>query len=71
MNEVDPAPGQVGQRRQVRRLGQHLGLEAAHLAGGGRLSGHGPASHHPAQGRIVRQPVGIVHILVARQAPEH
>ena len=52
-------------------MGQHLGLEAAHLAGGGRLSRHGPATHDPAHGRIMRQPVGIVHILVPCQAPEH
>ena len=52
-------------------MGQHLGLEAAHLAGGGRLSRHGPATDDPAHGRIVRQPVRIVHILVACQAPEH
>src|SRR3954470_7139926 len=30
---VDPAPRQLGERGQVRRLGQHLGLEAPHLAG--------------------------------------
>jgi hypothetical protein len=29
------------------------------------------ATHYPAHGRIMRQPVGIVHVLVARQAPEH
>ena len=52
-------------------MGQHLGLEAAHLAGGGRLSRRGPATDDPAHGRIVRQPVRIVHILVACQAPEH
>ena len=32
---------------------------------------HGPATHHPAHGRIMRQPVGIVHVLVPGQAPEH
>ena len=71
MNAVDPAPGQVSQRGQVRLLGQHLGLEATHLAGGGRSLRHGPATHDPAQGRIMRQPVGIVHVLVSGQPPEH
>ena len=67
---VDPAPGQVGQRGQVRLLGQHLGLEAAHLAGGGCSLRHGPATHDPAHGRIMRQPVGIVHVLVSGEPPE-
>ena len=71
VNAVDPAPGQVRQGGQVRPLRHDLGLEAAHLAGGGRLSSHGPATHHPAHRRIMRQPVGIVHVLVPRQAPEH
>src|SRR3954469_4814013 len=32
---------------------------------------HCLATHHPAQGRIMRQPVGIVHILVSGEPPEH
>ena len=71
MNAVDPAPGQISQGGQVRPLRQHLGLEPAHLAGGGRLSSHCLATHHPAHSWIMRQPVGIVDILVPRQAPEH
>src|SRR4051794_18819764 len=71
MDAVDPAPGQISERGQVRRLGQHLGLEPAHLAGRGRLSSHGLTTYHPAHSRIMRQPVRVVHVLVPRQAPEH
>jgi hypothetical protein len=70
MHAVDPAPGQVGERGQVRLLGQHLGLEAAHLARGGRILRHSPATDDPAQGRIMRQPLGIVHVFVASEPPE-
>ena len=37
---------------------------------GGSLR-HGATAHDPAQGGIVRQPVGIVHGLVASEPPEH
>ena len=71
MNALDPAPRQISQRRQIGLLGQPLGLEAAHLAGRGRSLRHGPPTHNPAQGGIMRQPVGIVHVLVSGQPPEH
>ena len=71
VNPVDPAPGQIGECGEVGCLGQHLGLEPAHLAGRGRLSRHGLATHHPAHSWIMRQPVCIVHVLVPRQASEH
>jgi phosphoenolpyruvate synthase/pyruvate phosphate dikinase len=45
----------TGRRAQIGGLlGQHLGLEAAHLAGGGGLLSHRPATNHPAHRRIVR-----------------
>src|SRR3954465_2636680 len=69
VNPVDPAPGQISQGGQVRPLGQHLGLEAAHLAGGGCIVRHRATTDDPAQGRIVGQPVGIVHVLVAGEPP--
>jgi hypothetical protein len=71
MDAVDPAPRQISERGQVRLLGQNLGLKAAHLAGGGRSLRHGPATHDPAQGRITRQPFGVVHVFVPGQSPEH
>ena len=51
--------------------GQQLGLEAAHLAGGGGLFCYSPATDHPAHGWIVGQPVSVVHILIPGQSPEH
>jgi hypothetical protein len=32
---------------------------------------HSPATHHPAQGRIMRQPVSIIHVLVSGEPPEN
>ena len=70
MDPVDPAPGQIGERGQVCLLGQHLGLEAAHLAGRGCILRHGPATDDPQHGGIMRQPVSIVHVLVSGEPPE-
>jgi hypothetical protein len=70
MHGINPAPGQIGERVQVGLLGQHLGLEAAHLAGGGRSLLHRAATDHPAHGRIMRQPVGIVDVLIPGEATE-
>src|SRR5215211_6168449 len=71
MDAVDPASRQLGERGPVCLLGQHLGLKPTHLAGRCRSLRHGPATHDPAQGRIVRQPVGIIHVFVPSQSPEH
>jgi hypothetical protein len=71
MHGIDPAPGQVGERVQVRVLGQQLGLEAAHLTCRGGLFCCSPATDHPAHGWIVGQPVSVVHILIPGQSPEH
>jgi hypothetical protein len=71
MDAVDPAPGQIGERGPVGRLGQHLGLEPTHLTGRRRSLRHGPATDDPAQGRIVRQAVGIIDVFVPGEPPEH
>ena len=55
---------------QVGFLGQHLGLEPAHLAGRRRSLRYSWAFHDPAQGGIVRQPASIIHVLVSGQPPE-
>ena len=52
-------------------MGQHLGLEAPHLAGRCRSLRHGPATHDPTQGRIVRQSICIVDVLVPGEPPKH
>src|SRR5437667_5881050 len=71
LRAVDPAPGEIGQRRQVRRRGHRAGLEAAHLARRRALVRHRTPTDHPAHRGIPSEPVGIVHVLVAGKAPEH
>src|SRR5262245_26877577 len=71
LHAVDPVPGEIGQGRQVRRRGHRARLEAAHLAcGRGVLRPRAPADN-PAHRRIAPEAVGIVHVLVAGEAPEH
>ena len=71
MHPVDPGAGQIGQCREVGFAGQPSGLEAAHLAGRGGATIQPAAIHHGAHRRIMRQTVGIVHVLVAGEATEH
>jgi len=71
LHAIDPASGEVGQRRQVRRRCHRARLEAAHLARGRGLLRHGAPTDDPAHRRIAPEPVGIVHVLVAGEAPEH
>jgi hypothetical protein len=68
---VDPLARQIGKSSEVLRPGQPLGLEAAHLAGRGSLTHWGPTANHPTHRRIAAQPLGIVHVFVARQPAEH
>ena len=71
MHPVDPATAEVAQRRQVLVGGQKLRLEPPHLAGGRPLPVDGVAANDPAHGRITRQTVGVVHVVVATKATEH
>jgi hypothetical protein len=71
MDAVDPSTAQVSEGGQILLLRQHLGLEAPHLAGRCSILRPGPATHDPAHGRIMPHPVGIVHVLVSGQPPEH
>ena len=68
---VDPLAGQIGESGEVLGPAQPLRLEAAHLAGRGGRPGDRPVADHPAHRRIAAQPVGVVHVLVAGQPPEH
>jgi hypothetical protein len=70
VHSIDPAPGQIGQRREVCLLGQHLSFEAPHLAGGGCILRYRPATHDPTHGWITPQPVSIVDVLVSGEPPE-
>ena len=68
---VDPLAGQIGESGEVLGPAQPLRLKPAHLAGRGGRSGDRPVADHPAHRRIVAQPVGVVHILVAGEPSEH
>src|SRR5262245_54070291 len=70
LHAVDPLPGEVGQRREVALLGHRARLEAAHLAGGRGVVQHRAAADDPAHRRIMPEPVGIVHVFVARKPAE-
>ncbi len=71
MNAVDPPTGEIGKRGKVLLACQPLRLEPAHLAGGGGTVVNRPAADNPTHRRIARQPVRIVHILVASEPPKH
>jgi len=71
MNPVDPGAGEAGQRGEVRLAGQPARLEPPHLAGRGGPAIQSAAIDHRAHRRIMRQAFGVVHILMAGEAPEH
>ncbi len=67
----DQRPIHRGQSPEVLLLGKHLGLEG--LQPGGQCSTPVPdlfRANQP-EGRILAQPLGIIHILVPRQAAVH
>jgi len=53
------------------RVAEPLRLEPAHLAGRSGRLGDRPVTDHPAHCRVAAQPLGVVHVLVAGQPPEH
>jgi hypothetical protein len=71
LDAVDPAPGEVGQRRQILRGDQRAGLEATHLARGRGLLRHRPAADNPPHCGIASKALGVVHVLVPGEAAEH
>ena len=68
---ADPLAGQIGECGKVLLPAQPLRLETAYLAGRGGKAGDRPVAHHPAHRRVAAQPLGVVHVLVAGQPPEH
>ena len=70
-NLVDPRTVQAQQRREVPLVGQNSGLEAAHLALARGVAIVGATTDNAAHDRIARQPIGVVHVLITGQAPEH
>ena len=71
MNPVDPPTREIGKRGKILLACQPLRLEPAHLAGGGGTVVNRPAADDPTHRWIARQPVCIVHILVASEPPKH
>ena len=71
MNLVDPSAQKIGESRQVLFRRKPFRLEAPHLAGRGRATLSRLAAYNPTHGRIMAQPVGVVHVLVSREAAEH
>ena len=68
---VDPISRQIGERGEVLRPCQPLRLEAAHLAGRGGAPRNRSVTDHPPHRRIVAQPLGVVHILVAGEPAKY
>jgi hypothetical protein len=68
---VDPPARQIRESGEVLGPGQPLRLQAAHLAGRRSRPGDRPVADHPAHRRVAAQPLGIIHVLVAGQPPEH
>jgi len=71
VHTIDPGTGQISQCREVGFAGQPSGLEAAHLTrrGGGVIEAI--PIHYGAHCRIVRQAIGVVHVLIAGETAEH
>jgi len=70
VKRVDPAAGELHQRREVALGAERLRLKAADLAArsGLLLRLTGPATDHVAHGRIDAQPLGIVDIFITGQS---
>ena len=71
LNPLDPRAVQAHQRCEVSRVAQDASLEPAHLALAGRVAIPRAATNDAAHDRVARQSVGVVHVLIAGQAPEY
>ncbi len=71
MNAVDPMPGEVGECDEVLTTREPLSLEAPNLAGWGGAVVNRFTTDNPAHGWITRQPVGIVHVVIASEPPKY
>ncbi|MDE0863018.1 MAG: hypothetical protein OSA98_04470, partial [Rubripirellula sp.] len=67
---VDPAAGEIHQRREIASAAERLGLESADLATRRRLFIRltRPSANHVASRRVHTQPLGVVDIFVACQS---
>ena len=71
VHTINPCAGQIGQCSEVRVTGQPSRLEAAHLARRGGTTIQPAAVHYGANGRIMRQAISVVRILIAGQSTGH
>ena len=71
MNAVDPLAGEVGKCREVIGCREPLRLEAAHLTRRGRRTLSRLATDNPAHRRIMAQALGVVHVIISGETPEH
>jgi hypothetical protein len=70
VNAIDPFARKVGEDGQVLSRRQPLRLKAAHLAGRGPATKGRLAADDPPHRRIMAQALGVVHVLVSREATE-
>ena len=70
VDRVDPAAGEIHQRRQVALAAERLGLESADLATRRRLLLRlaGPSTNHVSHGGVDAQTLGVVDIFITGQA---
>ncbi len=68
---VDPPAGKISESGKVLGPAQRLRLETAHLTGGGGRPGDRTVADHPAHCRVMAQPIGMVHVLVACKPSEY
>jgi hypothetical protein len=71
VHEIDPLARKVSQCREVHICREPLRLEAPHLAWRSRVALHRLTADNPAHRRIVTQPFGVVHVLIAGETAEH
>ncbi len=71
VHPVDPNAGQGGQRRQIIIRRQPFRLEPSHLAGRGGHPIEALTVHDGAHDRIVREALGVIHVLVSGEPTEH
>ena len=71
VNTLNPAAGQIGERREVFPRRQPARLETAHLAGRRRATMSRLASDDPAHRGITPEPIRVVHIFVPGEAAKH
>jgi hypothetical protein len=71
MNAVDPLPGEIGEHDKVLIIREPLRLEASRLTGGCSTVVGRPAADNPTHGRVPRQPVRVVYVIISSETTKH